>query len=1516
MEINKSQDRSDKSELKEKLKNIFGGLGSDTQFQKVPINTEQYKVDKKEEYKANITPVNKHESIRKSDDRDLKKILNFGILEKILGNTISNNFISNDIPAKTENTSPLNSVDSRFLIKDQLSNITNNNNIARVIPQSILGNSSNKNFKFNLVQVTKNNPIFNLDHSINPSTTKNNTTSISDYDYNSLRQSDVIKNNTSTSNIQNASNTENEITNSASRNTNTSSPRTISESNINNAFDSSRIIGGSYSVSNDSTSIINDVSNSQSTENTKRSTAFLDSPSTFNDSIDTHISNINKNEEEITAKNTTNNRDTIAQQGANNLNINDTDTILNSTNNENLSVVKKSDFNTQKLVQTKNDLQTTESTSSNKNSTNIVNKNMIDNVKSNNTIGINRSFDESIIENNSNITNNSDKSENLKSNKNYNIADNINSFSDSNKNSHNENTSNIKNIINENEPLVVKNNNITTKNLIIDSNTIESNTKNSSKDIKETALVSKILDTNLNSSKLVDKSSIDSLSSSKLIDINNKSTHTTNIPSSNNNLLDKSKIENNIKTNKELELIKNNSLISENKISTQIESDNLNIDENHINNSDANLNSIYTINSSDILNSDTDTNILHNNGTNPGNLIINASTNDDSYIKNEKLNNIKNNQSSSLDINSSANINSSLSNEYSKLQIDGLKSRKNIYNRSNLVQALYGAKNIFKDISYNNHKNIIDVINSSHSSTPKNINNIAPPSNTNLLLEKSSDNTEIKSDHNSINKNTNNFNLTNSSTLSGDTSSLHENALNVKTTNSNINRTNRKLNSENITTRNNINNFDDAESISLESKSMRIDDRILNVYSSELNKIISANKANENDITNTISNDSRTTINDVSGSAFDILIGQREPSLISFTNDVDGQLHKNNTISKTLLNDQTNEIQNNSSDSNTQINSNQNNVQKIRNISNPNSITTRNKNNFKALFLSKMIELYEGSKNSNSSNVNSTNDGDIESNSNYRISNNSKFQSIVSTTPYNIKRFLSNEIAGDSRNISTFDQSNLSSNSKISLSNLRSIVDDRSNSTADVKNTNINSNKNYANESNRANLNQRYKADIINLAKNNISNLTEKSNSTQNFGDINSKAFNASRNSTIRKILNDARKNIKTSANSSNNKSLHLSNQNSRSIANSLNKIYSKSKINPVDIQKIPNTNYSFIKNISSEYMHDVIGDKSNSNNKNIIEQKYSQTSMPFSVALPNYSRINGNNFINKSKIINAIDGNKYASNAYSSNIAFSKAEINPTYLSTKSSSEHTSEGSSEANNIDFNHTFIPSESVIREIQEKFYSKTVNRLGKTATSPTFKLIGNSNTIESVNDNRSMNSSISNTINNKKSNRKNMVSSKAYMANGTGALPALRAGGFVKTPTVAYLHQNEAVVPLDKSKEFSKFISDVSSNTSSVEKNVSNSDAISMGTEVNTDTSTRDILQKITKLIEVNSKQISEVMQKQSAPSAPVMMPQQTREPTPAQQGTNNLGNAYAGSGSMSDFFTRSYKIPDWRVRLG
>jgi hypothetical protein len=216
--------------------------------------------------------------------------------------------------------------------------------------------------------------------------------------------------------------------------------------------------------------------------------------------------------------------------------------------------------------------------------------------------------------------------------------------------------------------------------------------------------------------------------------------------------------------------------------------------------------------------------------------------------------------------------------------------------------------------------------------------------------------------------------------------------------------------------------------------------------------------------------------------------------------------------------------------------------------------------------------------------------------------------------------------------------------------------------------------------------------------------------------------------------------------------------------------------------------------------------------------------------------------------------------------------------------------------NIDFDHTFLPSNDVLSEINQKFYSRVVNKLGKTNKN-------NSSMMKMINIDSS-----------KTTNDSKIVTSKSSFSKTSNALPALRQGGYVKTPTVAYLHENEAVVPLEKSKEFGNFIQEVKdTNNVKIEKNISNSNLDTVDTKMSSMGETNEIMKTLTKVINTLEKTTNETRIQASAPQSeprPMLsMPDTT-------QGQNNVGSIYGGSGSMNDFFNKTFKIPEWRTKIG
>ena len=450
-----------------------------------------------------------------------------------------------------------------------------------------------------------------------------------------------------------------------------------------------------------------------------------------------------------------------------------------------------------------------------------------------------------------------------------------------------------------------------------------------------------------------------------------------------------------------------------------------------------------------------------------------------------------------------------------------------------------------------------------------------------------------------------------------------------------------------------------------------------------------------------------------------------------------------------------------------------------------------------------------------------------------------------------------------------------------------------------IQKTQINSNitPSYENNSDK-NLNE-----VVNNSKKSLTNYKVDNKTIKIIPSKQKNAVNQNNNkaSNVFVLLNNSRssKNILAKAFTSNGNNIKNDNNNSLVLnenskdtnqTDNLSKTLKFTYIDPNNIRNIE-TNY---KSNPVSLANDVKVTNINQNKKQNTNNKLTSSPKTLSkvTIIDGNTIVGGNNVVDKNKISNAVSDKSI--------VNFSNLTsdfIDPsTIVSIKNNSLTNSIKNLEqkSDNIDFDHTFIPSENVVNQIREKFYNRTTNKLHKTAgSSSSFKLISNSS---------------------KENAKDNFVSSKSYMAKHSNAMPALRAGGFVKTPTVAYLHENEAVVPLEKSKEFSKFITDMKySDSSKIEKNEMNSDIRVIDNEKSSTNTTKEILKQITKLIETtNSRQ---QVQQVAAP-APQPMPMPDPANPDISQGTNNVGAVYNGSTSISDMFVKSFRVPDWRTRMG
>lgn len=187
---------------------------------------------------------------------------------------------------------------------------------------------------------------------------------------------------------------------------------------------------------------------------------------------------------------------------------------------------------------------------------------------------------------------------------------------------------------------------------------------------------------------------------------------------------------------------------------------------------------------------------------------------------------------------------------------------------------------------------------------------------------------------------------------------------------------------------------------------------------------------------------------------------------------------------------------------------------------------------------------------------------------------------------------------------------------------------------------------------------------------------------------------------------------------------------------------------------------------------------------------------------------------------------------------------------------------SNQQKNIDFGSSFKPSKTVLNEINQKF-----------------------NTANDLNVNNMMKTS--------------------------PMIPALKEGGIVTKPTVSYLHENEAVIPLNKTEQVNKFMSSFSkNNTNNVTKN-EGSKAIS---DIRSHTHSKAINQQNYQTTMVEHAHKMQKMQPQIINAGSGGAP--TQAPHSLDQGTADVGAVYAGSTSRSDFMMSTYRFPTWRTAMG
>jgi hypothetical protein len=191
-------------------------------------------------------------------------------------------------------------------------------------------------------------------------------------------------------------------------------------------------------------------------------------------------------------------------------------------------------------------------------------------------------------------------------------------------------------------------------------------------------------------------------------------------------------------------------------------------------------------------------------------------------------------------------------------------------------------------------------------------------------------------------------------------------------------------------------------------------------------------------------------------------------------------------------------------------------------------------------------------------------------------------------------------------------------------------------------------------------------------------------------------------------------------------------------------------------------------------------------------------------------------------------------------------------------STNSTEQKTSKYLNIDYKNLFSPSQETQKNISNKFYDN-------------------------------------------KTNIKNLTQT-------TNLIPALKEGGVVKEPTVAYLHENEAVVPLKESKTFQNFIQTLTKG--SLVNNTKNE-------SIKNVSSMRNNTTNIENKTSVENKNITNKSQKEQPISlnAPISINQQLSG-SPSGMNKPNLPLVYAGSGSNDDLFSNSVNKPKWRKNTG
>jgi hypothetical protein len=139
-----------------------------------------------------------------------------------------------------------------------------------------------------------------------------------------------------------------------------------------------------------------------------------------------------------------------------------------------------------------------------------------------------------------------------------------------------------------------------------------------------------------------------------------------------------------------------------------------------------------------------------------------------------------------------------------------------------------------------------------------------------------------------------------------------------------------------------------------------------------------------------------------------------------------------------------------------------------------------------------------------------------------------------------------------------------------------------------------------------------------------------------------------------------------------------------------------------------------------------------------------------------------------------------------------------------------------------------------------------------------------------------------------------------------AIPAMQKGGVVKQPTVSYLHENEAVIPLKDSKEFSNTLKIISNET---KNNISKNERINNTSEMRNFSSNRSMTSSYGGNNNSKKENNSTFMDNRSMPV--IMSGGGGKDTLEAK-----IPTVYAGSASTSEFFVNSARIPSWRSSIG